>query len=289
MSKQKLSHIERHLERGRLGEALDGLLAIVKSELPDLSEPKGSIIKVMARWNDLRRRRIAGTIADGEASITENQLRQLTYDLLVMVREELQYALSEDDAPETTEERSNQPKSKILFYAANPVGEIKLHLDKEVDEIRKTLEESQMANRFELKVLDSGTPIDFMKQMLIEKPQFVHFSGHGTKDGIMMVNETGYGTLVSKESLAKVFKIFQDDVGCVVMNACFAAEQAEIIQKYVPKVIGTSGAIGDKTAIDFSSLFYRAIAEGNDISFAFEFAKAGAGLEGDDAEMYAQL
>jgi len=54
---------------------------------------------------------------------------------------------------------------------------------------------------------------------------------------------------VSTESLAKLFKLFQENVECVLLNACYSEAQAAAIHQHIDCVIGMNQAIGDKAAI----------------------------------------
>jgi hypothetical protein len=85
--------------------------------------------------------------------------------------------------------------------------------------------------------------------------------------------------------LAGLFKLFADTVECVVLNVCFSHVQAKAIAEYIPYVVGMGKSIGDRAAIEFAIAFYKALGEGRDYQFAFDFACIAidlAGIPGSD-------
>ncbi len=100
----------------------------------------------------------------------------------------------------------------------------------------------------------------------------IHFCGHGEgDDGLVLENENRQKQLVSSKSLADLFKLFTNDVECVVLNACYSKVQAEAIHQHINCVIGMNKGIGDKAAIEFSTGFYDALANGRNYQDSFDF------------------
>lgn len=160
----------------------------------------------------------------------------------------------------------------ILILAANPANTSRLRLDAEVREIEEGLQRASEGGRFKLVQKWAVRSRDFYRAILEHRPQIVHFSGHGTGiDGIVLEDETGQATLVEKEELSKLFKLFAvKGVECVVLNACYSEVQAEAISQYIKHVIGMTQAIGDKAAISFAVAFYDALGAGETVEFAFD-------------------
>jgi tetratricopeptide (TPR) repeat protein len=169
----------------------------------------------------------------------------------------------------------------ILLLSANPIGTALLRLDEEKREIEIGLERSQQRERFQLVKKDAVRPRDFQRAMLDLNPQFVHFSGHGEgQEGIAFEDDVGHVKFVDAEALAGLFKLFADQVQCVILNACYSENQAEAIARYVPYVIGMSSAIGDRAAIEFAVGFYDALGAGRDIEFAYALGCQSIQLSG---------
>jgi hypothetical protein len=162
--------------------------------------------------------------------------------------------------------------TQILILAANPQNTDRLRLDEEVREIQAALEESRNRDEFEVITRWAVRVDDLQKVLLDHKPDLVHFSGHGSGDhGLILEDERGQACMVSTSALAKLFALFQDTIQCVCLNACYSEVQAEAIHAAIPFVIGMNQPIGDKGAIKFAQGFYRAIGANRSIEEAHEF------------------
>lgn len=170
---------------------------------------------------------------------------------------------------------------KVLFLAANPQDTDKLRLDQEIREIERTFWLSSYHDRIEIRQHWATRPSDLQALFLRHQPDIVHFSGHGTSEGaIVLENDAGQGKPVTAQTLGKLFSVLKDNVRCVVLNACFSGKQARAIAKHVDCVVGMSRAIGDMAAIKFSVAFYQAIAYGRDLKSAFELGCLQINMEG---------
>ena len=170
---------------------------------------------------------------------------------------------------------------KVLILAANPLETARLRLEKEVEEIRVTLERSPNRGNFAIESRGAVRPQDLQTYLYNLKPQILHFSGHGGGDwGLAFENEDGAVKAVSTESLADFFKLFTNQIQCVVLNACYAKVQAEAICQHIPYAIGMNQAIGDVAARRFAEGFYRAIWDDRSIEAAFESGVNAIALEG---------
>ena len=151
----------------------------------------------------------------------------------------------------------------ILIFAANPVDQPRLSLDREVREIENGLRHSR--KHFEVKQQWATRPKDLRRALLDNKPAYVHFCGHGTgRPGIVLE-----GQLVDADALAGLFALFSAKIKCVVLNACYSTIQAHAIAKHIDYVVGMNKAIGDSAAIEFAVAFYDALGAGESIDFAF--------------------
>jgi hypothetical protein len=159
---------------------------------------------------------------------------------------------------------------KILFLAANPFDTMSIRVDQELREIRDELERSEHRERFELHFRSAVRPKDFVRALLDISPSFVHFAGHGAKNGsIYMEDEGGRPIEVGPDALQSLFESTRDHVQCVMLNACFTKPQAHAIATHVPYVIGMTRDIGDQAAIKFAAGFYRALGAGCKIPDAY--------------------
>jgi hypothetical protein len=116
--------------------------------------------------------------------------------------------------------------------------------------------------------------VDFQREIERKpRPVVVHFCGHGAgAGGLILEDENGGEQLLPSDALAELFRLYKDQVQCVVLNCCLSAAQAELVVRYIPYVIGMNREIGNKAAIHFSRGFYDALFAGNPYDRAFELA-----------------
>ncbi|RKZ81041.1 MAG: hypothetical protein DRR19_22790 [Candidatus Parabeggiatoa sp. nov. 1] len=161
------------------------------------------------------------------------------------------------------------PKT-ILILAANPKETTELSLKQEVKELEKELHRWQCHKQFVLKPQWATTLAEVRDALLNHQPQIVHFSGHGTEQpGIVLENEAGQNQLISTDALANFFAPYTDKIDCVILSAGVSAVQTSAIIKYIKNVISVNQPVTDKAAIQFACRFYEALAAGKSIETAF--------------------
>lgn len=174
---------------------------------------------------------------------------------------------------------------RILFLAANPTDTPSLRLDEEVRAIDSALRSAEYRDRFDIKQHWAVRVIDIQGLLLRHKPDIVHFSGHGSgSGGIILQNEAGQSQPVPVRALSRLFAVLKDNVRCVVLNACYSAEQAAAIAEHIDCVIGMSSAIGDDAAISFAAAFYQGLGYGCNLKTAFELGCVQIDLENLDEQ-----
>ena len=188
-------------------------------------------------------------------------------------------------------EENNMDKRKtILFLASNPTNQAKLQLEKEFVRISTSLQEGVIEHRIVAEW--AVTPNALQQAILKHRPNFIHFSGHGedgdqSSGGIVLNDSEGKAKLVHGEALENMFNILSRklEIEIVLLNSCYSEEQANGISKFIPHVIGMNDSINDEAAIEFSTGFYRGLAQDDDVKFAFDLAVNMIQLEnmsGDD-------
>jgi hypothetical protein len=170
---------------------------------------------------------------------------------------------------------------RILFLSANPSNTTQLRLSEEVRTIDERLRASEVNQRFDLAQAWAVRETDLADAMLRHKPHIVHFSGHGSTGGeVILEDNLGKLDPVSPQSLSELFGILSDNIQCVVLNACFSETQAQAIVKHVPCVVGMSNAIDDASAVAFAGGFYRGLGWGQDVQTAFRLGCNEISLSG---------
>lgn len=169
-----------------------------------------------------------------------------------------------------------QRRKKILVLAANPQGQSPLRLDQEIREIQAGLRSANRRDDYELIQRLAVRPRDLQQALISDRPNIVHFSGHGSKEGeIYLENEFGQSHPVPADALTDLFEICSSHVEGVLLNACYAEIQATAIVRHIPYVVGMSTAISDKAAVQYAIGFYDALGAG--LSFD-EAHKVGCNL-----------
>ena len=190
-------------------------------------------------------------------------------------------------------------KLKILFMSADPLKD--LALDEEYRAIEYAIAESPYRDLIELKAKLACRITDFVRVLNNEKPDILHFSGHGTgKKGLVFNNphsETKINMnegeenqkmigvdVVKAEHLEKLFATAQDNLKLVFLNACLSEEQAKEISKEIDFVIGMSDFIVDGTAIILAEQFYNSFASNQNIRNSFDQASLIVSIQRSDEE-----
>lgn len=209
--------------------------------------------------NDLKGAQFAGGLVNADTVNTE----QIGGDII---------NYGQEQNPKETQTQTNDSAIKtILILASNPKNTSQLRLDEEVREIDAGLQRAKKRELFDLKQRWAVRFGDVYQALLDFKPQIVHFSGHGSgNDGLALEDEDSNLKLVDTEALAKLFELFSTTIECVVLNACYSEVQAIAIAKHIPYVIGMNQAIGDKAAIKFATGFYNALGAGESVEFAYK-------------------
>jgi hypothetical protein len=199
-------------------------------------------------------------------------------------------AVSEDLEPQPLPE-----PVRILFLAANPEGTAPLRLDREVKAIAQALRSSRLGDHFEVQQSWAAGDRDFQDSLLHYQPDILHLSGHGSREGrLLLERETtrdlGSGPRPAAAAfsaddmwlagLARVFAAVRGKVRCVVLNACYSEIAARTLAQVTGCVVGMSDSIGDEAAIRFSWSFYNALGHGLSVKAAFDAATGQIAMGG---------
>lgn len=156
---------------------------------------------------------------------------------------------------------------RILFMAANPTTTTALDLEEELRNLELELGRARYRDQITLVARHAVRPDDLVRHVRAEHPTVIHFSGHGSDNGIVLRSDDGGYTEVSGLSLRRFLE--ERGVELLVLNACFSGAQANLASSAVKAVVGTTSAVGDEAARRFSTAFYRALGEGLSVREAF--------------------
>ncbi len=172
-------------------------------------------------------------------------------------------------------------KIKILFLAANPASTSQLRLDEEIRAISEKIRASEHRDSLELISAWAVRPDDLLQLLNMHKPTIVHFSGHGSQAGeLLLADSGGEARPVSTRALTALFSTLKDNIRLVVLNACYSRVQGQSISQTNDYVVGMNAAIGDTAAMVFASSFYRALGFARTVQEAFDQGLTAILLEG---------
>ncbi len=183
-----------------------------------------------------------------------------------------------------------EPHKKVLFLASNPSQTAKIQLSTEHSAISQ-----QLQNSIFIPLIEKAVTLSNMQKFILrEKPNIVHFSGHGTSidanilkaletagqpvgaandhfdTGIFLLSEDLRAPFLLKTDVIRHFfksmiTIQNIPIETVIFNSCYSNVQAAAIAEFVPNVVGTSYSVKDDAAIGFSIGFYLGLAENRSI------------------------
>ena len=159
----------------------------------------------------------------------------------------------------------------VLVLAANPQGTDPLKLQEEADLIQASLRENRSGREYVVQIQEATRVEDLSKYLLQYQPIIVHFAGHGSSTGeIILENSQNQIQPVTPEALANLFAHVGKQIECIVLNNCFSLEMADALAKHIPCTIGMSDNIDDQSAVEFARAFYRGLAFNRGYYQAFE-------------------
>lgn len=164
---------------------------------------------------------------------------------------------------------------RILFLSAQPKkmgGQSlpRLDIDEEIRQIQDALLRTRHGHRLDLVMRPAIRARDLSWYLLEYDPDILHFSGHGYPGAILVQRDDGSEWLLEGQQLARLFGIFKNRLRCVVLNACYAGQQAEPIARQVGAAVARNDRVPDQAAIVFSEHFYQGLAYGRTLQEAFK-------------------
>ncbi len=177
-----------------------------------------------------------------------------------------------------------QGQMKLLFVKAHPQKTAPIRIDREFQELHAITREY----RHVVLGVDGGAVRfeDMSRHLLSHRPAILHFSGHGTRGGELILEKHASlkdlregrqlaagleteGDYVAFATIVDLLAAYCDILRCVVFNACYTEPLAEALSAHIDCVIGMRGLINDGLALRFTELFYRGLVSGDSVGRAF--------------------
>lgn len=300
---QTVEDIRKLISRAKLEQALEAAQALAASLQAEDIEDTLRIISGNFHTNE-RNNRI-GLITPGEyARARANVSHGLLGVLSDLEDQHPGGTASAGGSPEGSDQggrSADDGVTTIVFLASNPSDTAKLQLTTEHSRVTTRLQDAPAPEQFRLKFKQAVTPSEFTQYLFLEKPDIVHFSGHGDRkkpdvqallragrpeanpaaeqapdeSGIFLYDEEKrnahfVGTPFLKRTFRSMTQSHRIPIKAVIFNACHSEEQAKAVAEYVPFVVGTSWSVRDDAAIAFATGFYFGVAQGMTIDQAVD-------------------
>lgn len=271
----------------------------------DREEKKKSDIEKKISELDSKIAKKEKELADEEAKLLKEQEKTAKKRELELKKSysQLQSAIDSQktDTQNLYEEikKMKEPKEKIniLFLGANPDiilkdgSELsKLKLDKEAREIKEAIVKSLNRDSINFETRWAVRTSDLFQAINEVEPTIIHFSGHGTEDGRLVLQDNeDKPKLVDIEAIVKMIDASTGNLRLVVFNNCFSSIFAERVSDLIEASIGMNDSVSDAAAILFASQLYSAIGFGKSLKQSFEQATARLVIEGINEDKTPEL
>jgi len=148
---------------------------------------------------------------------------------------------------------------------------VPLRTDLEMRDVEEQLLLSRQQGQYQIKYQPAARWKDVGRTLAYYRPRVVHFSGHGDREGNLIIESDGGGAeLVTPEGVARLFSVYRASIECVFVNACYSERLARAVFKNIDNVIGMRWKVGDEAAVQFSIGFYTGYFNGLRVPDAFE-------------------
>lgn len=187
----------------------------------------------------------------------------------------------------SSKEKSTR-KIKSLIFLISPPDQEKLRIDAELRDIQEKIAEVKNP-KAEVEIdYRIAARIDQIQSAILNfRPQILQISGHGGEGSIVFEDKSGQTKLVSGDALSELVRL-SSTIQCVILNACYSKEIAQLMKDHVDCVIGCDGAVSDQAAVAFGQGFYRALAHGQGYEKAFKWGRNEVNIncDRDDADVF---
>jgi hypothetical protein len=189
------------------------------------------------------------------------------------------------DLQRTIEPLSVTPPLNVLGMVVSPKDIAQLNVDDEKRRIEQALKSLVETGKVSLTWLEGQTWRHLQRSMRQGPWHIFHFIGHGgfEDEGLLaLANEEGKSEHRKATDIATLLRDHHS-LRLVILNSCegargsnldaFSSTASILVRKGIPAVLGMQYEITDGAAIEFSSSFYEAMAEGLPIDAALSEAR----------------
>lgn len=196
---------------------------------------------------------------------------------------------SADLAPSPEQARSLPEKTVALMFAASPDDQAKGLLDHEMRDIQEQLASSRLGHLVQFELCPAAQLTDLFDRLNRFAPRLVHFSGHGSAEGIVLTTPRNISRTIAPGDLIRTVRTALEVPPVILFNICDSAGFAEQAAQSADAAIGMAGPIQDGAARTFTVGFYGGIASGKSVKAAFAQGVQAVRNAGHPHASYPQL
>ncbi len=175
------------------------------------------------------------------------------------------------------------PPINILLIVANPIGTVRIKLERETELINSALQGLIRDNKVILKTIEARKTSEELVKLAYEEPiHVIHFIGHGQSDALFLETPEGEKKTIVTEAFCEILRNI-NSLRLVVLNACETAHNDPtearlglaigLAKKRIPAIVAMQFPISDNAACKFAHIFYDALANNYPIDYAVTMAR----------------
>ena len=162
---------------------------------------------------------------------------------------------------------------KVLILYSSPGTLDRLRLDREHKRIDQALKQTGHSSSQVLR-RHAVTVLDVTRELSGHRYEVVHFSGHGSSDGLYVENTGGDAAdLLGAAKLAKIVRETQPSLAAIVLMSCYSSDLLHHFAECAPYIVSVYGQADDDSAIEFVGIFYEEYLRSHSIVGAFNLAQ----------------
>jgi len=183
----------------------------------------------------------------------------------------------------------NDPTPHALVLYSNPPSTSRLSLDREHRSIDKALAELGLPATL-VQRLHAVSVEDFAAALQARSFEILHFSGHGSPEGIFLENgKSNEAELIDVSRLTKILKATAATPRLLLFLSCFSSSSIHELAMLAPFVVTVTGKLSDDCAIEFARTFYREYFDTRSIEHSFKLASSMVEYFNPGAQFYPVL
>ncbi|MGW5128273.1 effector-associated domain EAD1-containing protein [Streptomyces sp. NPDC004069] len=191
-----------------------------------------------------------------------------------VLRKLMAEADTEADPPAPSPDGGLPDPTRVLFLVSAPSGPPQLRQSEEFRAIQEAAAVGR-GRRLDLRIRTAARNRDVIPALLAEAPHVVHFAGHGSPNGFLLMEADDGQVAPVRAPWLNEALVACGGTHALVLTACHLGRDLEHFQSGTAAAIGCDAPLPDLAALAFSRDFYGALSHGRSVAEAFTVGRAG--------------